>query len=108
MDCIFCKIANKEIPADIVYEDDNIIAFKDIEPKAELHILVVPKAHVESIQTASKELIADLIYRAKYIAKEYKISRSGYKLVFNVLKGGGQLIPHIHLHLLAGENIKLP
>lgn len=108
-DCIFCKIVNKEVLSEIVFEDDKLIAFKDINPKADLHILIVPKQHIESIEELQdKELAADLIFAAKEISKSFEIARSGYKLIFNVKAGGGQLINHIHLHLLAGNKFQLP
>jgi len=108
-DCVFCKIIKKEIPSEIVFEDDNFIAFKDINPKADLHILIVPKRHIDNIdELEEKELVADLIFLAKQITKLFDVARSGYKLIFNVKAGGGQLINHIHLHLLAGENFQMP
>ncbi|HNZ83881.1 MAG TPA: histidine triad nucleotide-binding protein [Candidatus Pacearchaeota archaeon] len=110
-DCIFCRIINKEIPAQIVFETQDLVAFKDINPKAKIHILIVPKEHilnVEEIGLEEKELLCKMIFAAKEIAKNYEESRSGYKLIFNVKESGGQIVPHIHMHLLAGENIQLP
>jgi len=105
--CIFCKIAKKEVPSKIVYEDKKVIVFKDINPKARVHFLIVPKQHIGSIKSkGSEKIVKDLIITAKKIAKTKKIS--GYKLVFNVGKEGGQLIDHLHLHFLAGKSIKLP
>jgi len=107
-DCIFCKIANKEVPADIIYEDEKVIAFKDIHPLAPIHFLIVPKKHIPSIQhlrEEDKETIWRLLTVARDIAKKENISTAGeegYKLVFNVGKGGGQVIEHLHLHLLGG------
>jgi len=103
-DCLFCKIADKEEEADIIYEDEEFIAFKDIEPKAPEHILVMPKEHVDSVKelkTEHKKLAGKLILTAKKIAEEK--DAEGYKIVFNVGKEGGQLIQHIHLHLLIGK-----
>ncbi len=103
-DCLFCKIINKEIPSEIIYEDDNVLAFKDINPKAAVHFLIVPKKHIESIiylEEVDREIISNLIFTAKKIAEEKNID--GYKLVFNVGRKGGQVIDHIHLHILAGE-----
>ena len=105
MNCLFCKIINKENPADIIYEDDKFVVFKDIKPKAPIHFLIVPKQHILSIQHLElkhKELIGELFLLAKKIAKKENIAKKGYKLVFNVGRGGGQIIDHIHLHLLAG------
>ncbi len=102
-DCIFCKIVNKEINSDIVDEDDSVIIFKDTNPKAEIHLLIVPKEHIESIQSNGSEKVAEkLILKAKQIAKEKGLE--GYRLVFNVGKEGGQTVNHLHLHFLAGKN----
>lgn len=106
-DCIFCQIAKKELPSKIQYEDENIIAFDDVNPKAPVHILIVPKKHLESVNDIEKkdiELMGNLIYVAKNIAKEKGLK--GYKLVFNVGREGGQLVDHLHLHLLGGQNLK--
>jgi histidine triad (HIT) family protein len=109
MECLFCKIIRKEIPSDIVYEDEDFISFKDINPKAPIHLLIVPKKHISSIndlKEEDKELIGNLFLLAKKIAKEQGVSEKGYKLLFNVGRGGGQLIDHIHLHLLGGWDNK--
>lgn len=103
MDCVFCKILNKEIPTDFVYEDDAVMAFADIRPSAPVHILVVPKRHVASVmalEDADRELTASLIFAAKKVAEEKGLK--GYKLVFNVGREGGQVVDHLHLHLLGG------
>ena len=103
MDCIFCRIAKKEIPAEIISESDNWIAFKDIKPSAPVHVLVVTKEHIESIkhlQPSHDGIVSELIFAAKDVA--LKLGLSGYKLVFNVGVEGGQIIPHLHLHLLGG------
>jgi len=103
MDCIFCKIAKKEIPSEILFENDQVIAFDDIRPSAPVHVLVVPKEHIVSIahlQGNHKEMLAALIYTAKDLAT--KAGLNGYKLVFNVGREGGQVIDHLHLHLLGG------
>ena len=102
-DCVFCKITKKEIPAEIIFEDGDLIVFKDIKPSAPLHYLVVPKEHIQSIghlQNNHKEIISKLIFRAKDEAQ--KAGLKGYKLVFNVGREGGQIIDHLHLHLLGG------
>lgn len=109
MSCIFCKIADKEIKANIVYEDKKIMAFKEIEPKAPLHLLIIPKKHifsVDSLKSRDKELIGELILAAQKIAKENGVSKTGYRLIFNVGRDAGQTIKHLHLHLLGGK--KLP
>lgn len=113
MDCIFCKIANKELPAELLYEDDLVAAFKDIKPIAPVHVLVVPKEHIESVASLKDEhevLAGRLIMVAKKIAEQLGIGQSGYKLLLRVGGDGGQEVPHIHLHLLGGaklsENIR--
>jgi histidine triad (HIT) family protein len=109
MSCIFCKIINKESPADIVYEDGNFISFKDIHPEAPIHILIVPKKHIPSvdhIEIQDKDLMGELILTAQKIAREKKLK--GYKLIINVGREGGQVIDHLHLHLLSGKLSKLP
>ncbi len=104
-DCIFCKIIKGEIPAEFVYQGDRIVAFKDISPQAPVHILIVPKEHVPTINDLEdyhSELIGEMVLVAKGLAKELGISKSGYRLIFNVEKGGGQLIFHIHMHMMGG------
>ena len=112
-ECVFCKIARKEISADVVYEDENIIAFHDAHPIAPVHVLIIPKKHIESIVDIADEdalLMGKLIATAKKIAEDLKISQKGYKLLFRVGEHGGQEVGHIHLHLLGGaqltENIR--
>ncbi len=105
--CIFCQIVKKEIPSQIVYEDDEILAFKDIQPKAKVHLLIIPKKHINSLNEAkNEEILGKLLLRAKELAKEFKISKSGYKIVINTGKDAGQVIFHLHLHLLGGEELK--
>lgn len=102
-DCIFCKIGEGVIPSDTVFEDETVRAFRDIHPKAPVHILVIPKEHVESIahlEAGHEAMILKLIYTAKDIARD--LGLKGYKLVFNVGREGGQVIDHLHLHLLGG------
>lgn len=103
MDCLFCKITQKELPADIVYEDEHFVAFKDIRPKAPVHLLVVPRKHIESIDHAEihdKELLGALLLTAQTIARQQNLD--GYKLQINVGRKGGQLIDHLHVHLVSG------
>jgi histidine triad (HIT) family protein len=102
--CIFCKIAKGEIPSKKVFENENIFAFFDINPKAKIHILIVPKKHIESVKTlgeTDKDLAGEIILTAAKIAKDKGLE--GYKLVFNVGREGGQLVDHLHLHLLSGD-----
>jgi len=109
MDCIFCKIINKEAPSEIVYQDEKILAFKDTEPKAPVHLLIVPKKHIPSIDYLRKDdmkLIGELCLVARKLAREYKISVNGYRLIFNIGRDAGQTVDHLHLHLLGGR--KLP
>ena len=105
-DCIFCKIINKEIPSQMVYEDDEIIAFKDIEPLAPIHILVIPKKHIKSLVELEKEdelLIGKIYTVINKIAKEQGVEQKGYRVMVNCGKDGGQTVPHLHFHLLAGK-----
>jgi len=100
-DCIFCKIINKEIPSTIRYEDDKYIAFDDINPKADVHILIIPKEHIVSVDTLSDDnmsIITDLAKIAKKLAKENNVK--GYRLLINVGKEAGQIVFHLHMHLL--------
>jgi histidine triad (HIT) family protein len=110
-DCLFCKIINKEIPSDIVFEDENILAFKDIDPQAPVHILIIPKEHITTtndLEENHKELIGEIHLVAKNLAKEFGISADGYRTVLNCNKSGGQAVYHIHLHLLGGRQMKWP
>jgi histidine triad (HIT) family protein len=104
-DCLFCKIVNREIPSEFLYEDDTYVVFKDINPAAPVHLLLVPKKHIRSINDLSPEegdVISGLFMVAKEMAREQGVNESGYKLLFNVEKGGGQEIFHLHLHLIGG------
>ena len=105
MDCLFCKIANKNIATDFIFEDDSIMVFKDIHPSAPIHYLIVPKEHIQSINHLGnnhQEIISKMIFIAKKTADN--LGLKGYKLVFNVGREGGQVIDHLHLHLLGGWN----
>ncbi len=109
--CIFCKIANKEVEANILYEDDLVVAFPDAHPIAPVHVLVIPREHIESVNELTSdeknEKIADrLIFAAGKIAKEMGIAEDGYKLLIRTGKHGGQEIPHVHLHLLGGVKLR--
>jgi len=104
MECLFCKIINKEIASRIVYENDEVLAFHDIKPKAPVHILVISKEHIESVRSnGSEQIVAKLVAAAKEIAKEQGID--GYKLSFNVGREGGQEVDHLHMHLLVGKPV---
>ncbi len=101
-DCIFCKIIKKEEKADIIHENDNFVVFKDISPKAPIHLLIAPKRHIKSVkELEDKDLAGEMILLAKKIGEENNLE--GYKLVINVGEKGGQIINHIHLHFLGGE-----
>jgi histidine triad (HIT) family protein len=107
-DCIFCKIADKQIPTEILYEDDLVIAFFDAHPIAPIHILIIPKEHIESIaDLADKDemLAGRMIMTAKNLAEKKGIAEKGYKLLFRVGRHGGQEVPHIHLHLIGGARL---
>lgn len=109
METIFQKIIRKEVPADIVYEDDEVLAFKDIHPLAPVHILIIPKKRIETIDDLSDEdgpLMGKMIIAARDIARHLNISEKGYKLLFRVREHGGQEIPHIHLHLIGGSPLR--
>lgn len=113
-DCIFCKIADKKIPAERLYEDDLVMAFKDVRPIVPVHILIIPKEHIESIADLKEQheaLVGRLVMVAKNLAEKLEIAGDGYKLLFRVRHNGGQEVPHIHLHLLGGgkmsENIRV-
>lgn len=110
-DCLFCRIVNREVPASIVYEDERVIAFNDINPQAPTHVLVVPKHHVGSLNELSTEddpLVGELVRRASLIAKDRGISAGGYRTVFNTNRDAGQTVFHIHLHLLGGRAMHWP
>ena len=108
---MFTKIVNREIPADIIYEDDEIIAFKDINPQAPVHFLVVPKKEISTlndIQEADALLVGKMFCVVKKIAKDLDIDKSGYRTVFNCNDDAGQTVLHIHLHVLAGRVMVWP
>ena len=107
--CLFCQIANHQQKADIVYENEELIVFKDINPKTLIHLLIVPKKHIKSINELiekDKDLVSQMIFLAKDLAQRQGIAENGYRLTFDVGRGGGQLIDHLHLHLMGGGEIK--
>ncbi|MBU0671623.1 MAG: histidine triad nucleotide-binding protein [Candidatus Margulisbacteria bacterium] len=106
MDCIFCKIISRQIPASIIYEDDKVLAFNDISPKAPVHVLVIPKTHVDTVdELADMSVVADLFLVMKKIAAEQGIDKSGYRIVVNQGHDAGQAVPHLHFHLLGGRSL---
>ncbi len=107
-DCIFCKIINKEIPSSIVYEDEEIFAFKDIHPVAPVHILVIPKKHIQSIMQIEKEdqnVVGKIYTVIKNIAKQEGVAEDGFRVIVNCGKNGGQEVPHLHFHLIGGKKL---
>ena len=111
MSSIFTKIIKREINADIVFEDDDIIAFNDINPQAPIHILIVPKKEIKTINdidTNDEKLIGKLFTIAKFLAKKFNIDETGYRTIFNCNDDGGQTVYHIHLHLLGGRALSWP
>lgn len=109
--CIFCRIVKREIDAEIVYEDDATIAFKDLQPQSPIHILIIPKRHIERIADITENdapLMGTLVMAARRIAEEHGIDAGGYRLVFNCGRDAGQEVLHIHLHLLGGRRFTWP
>ena len=108
--CIFCKIIRKEIPANVVYEDDMVIAFKDINPVAKIHIVVIPKKHIESLEKVELEkyekYIVAIHNAIQVITRSLEIEEQGYRVVTNISKNAGQEVKHIHYHILAGEKLR--
>ena len=103
--CIFCDIIEGKVTTEFVRSDEDLVAFKDINPQAPVHLLIVPRKHVSTINTLEPEdgpLIGKMVLAARELAREFGVAESGYRLVFNVEKGGGQLVFHIHMHLLGG------
>ena len=110
-DCLFCKIAAKQIAAAVVFENDRVVAFRDIGPQAPVHILVIPRRHVATVNELDvndRELIGDLVLVAKRLASEADIAADGYRLVLNCNRDGGQSVFHVHLHLLGGRAMAWP
>lgn len=105
-DCVFCNIVNKAIDSQILFEDVDLIVVKDILPKAPVHLLVMPKKHiggVAQLQPEDEPLVGKMVFTAKDMAVKFGVGETGYKLIFNVGRDGGQVIPHLHLHLLGGK-----
>ncbi len=108
MDDPFCKISAGEIPADIVYQDEEVLAFRDIHPVAPTHILIIPRRHIESLAVlteADAPLLARMVQVANNLAKREGIAADGYRLVINSGKQGGQVVPHLHMHLIGGRRL---
>ena len=109
-DCIFCKIANKEINSNLVYEDESVVAFRDLNPQAPQHILIVPKKHIANITELDDKEIAAHIFTevVPKIAKEVGVAESGFRLVINTGDEGGQTVNHLHVHLIGGRKMTWP
>jgi histidine triad (HIT) family protein len=108
-DCIFCKIINGEIPCSMVYQDEKVLAFRDISPLAPVHVLIVPKQHIESAQAldeSTSQIAAHIFSKIPDIAKELGIAESGYRVITNIGKDGGQAVPHLHFHILGGRKLE--
>ena len=108
MECVFCQIVAGEIPADIIYSDEDLLAFRDIHPQATTHVVIMPKSHISSATQLTNEqqgLMGHLILVAKELAEKEGISTSGYRLAINCGPDGGQLVPHLHLYLLGGRRL---
>ncbi len=110
-DCVFCRIVRREIPSKIVFEDSRVLAFEDINPKAPVHILVIPKRHIgktSDLTEANIHIAGELVLAAKNIARERGVEDSGYRIVLNCNKDAGQEVFHLHLHLLGGRKFSWP
>lgn len=111
MSCLFCNIIKGNIPADKLYEDSEVLAFRDINPQAPTHILIIPKLHIETINDADNKdelLLGKMILTAKKLSAKEGFAQEGYRLVFNVNRNGGQEVGHIHLHVLGGRQMTWP
>ncbi|TVU72822.1 MULTISPECIES: histidine triad nucleotide-binding protein [Cobetia] len=111
MDCLFCKIINREIPADIVYEDDEVLAFNDISPQAPTHVLIIPKQHIATLNDIEESQLATigrLQFVAANLARERGFAEDGYRVVMNCNEDGGQTVYHIHMHLMGGRRFTWP
>ena len=108
-DCLFCKILAGEVPSDKVYEDEHLLAFKDIYPKAPYHVLIIPKKHIATLNDLDDEdteLVGRMMQAAKHLAKKEGFADDGYRVMMNCDEGGGQIIFHMHLHLMGGRTLK--
>jgi len=111
MDCLFCKIIDRQIPASIVYEDDRVLAFNDINPQGPTHVLVIPKRHISSLNELTEgddQIVGEVVRRAAVIANDRGISAAGFRTVFNTNREAGQTVFHIHLHLIGGRSLAWP
>ena len=110
-DCIFCRIVAGEIPAEVVYEDDHVFAFRDIKPIAPLHVLVIPKRHIATLNDCGEgdvDVIGRVMLAAAHVAREAGIAEDGYRTALSVNRGGGQEVFHVHLHVFGGRKLRWP
>ena len=108
-DCIFCKIANGEIPVDFVYQDESVVVLRDVNPQAPTHLLVIPKRHIVSaVEVDDLSVWTNVLGRAVEVAKQLKLDETGFRMVINTGEQGGQTVPHLHLHLLSGRHFGWP
>ena len=110
-DCLFCKILDGEIPCDKVFENEHVIAFRDVNPQAPTHVLVIPRKHISTINDLTaddKNIVGEMMLAAQEVAKQEGIEESGYRLVMNCNEGAGQTVFHIHLHILGGRRMHWP
>jgi histidine triad (HIT) family protein len=110
-DCIFCRIANGEIRADVVHETDRVIAFRDLDPRAPVHVLIIPRRHIASVTEltdADGAVMGELFIAARRVAEQEEVAESGYRMVMNAGKDGGQSVGHVHLHVLGGRRLTWP
>ena len=108
-DCIFCKIVRGEIPADVVYEDDDVLAFKDISPQAKIHTLIIPKTHIPTLNALQEEhdaLAGKLLRTAAKVAKIHGVEEDGYRTVINTNADAGQVVFHVHVHVMGGQPLR--
>jgi histidine triad (HIT) family protein len=111
MDCLFCRIVAGEVPADTVYQDEHCLAFRDINPQAPVHVLVIPREHLESLDEAGRKdeaMLGHLLRVAARVANEQGLSESGYRTVINTGAGAGQSVFHLHVHVLGGRELSWP
>lgn len=109
--CVFCRIAAKELPCKILFENDSIVAFNDLKPQAPVHILIIPKRHIEKVSDININdvgLMGELLFVARSLAHKAGLTDTGYRIVLNCGKDAGQEVPHIHLHLLGGRDLSWP
>ncbi len=110
-DCLFCGIVNGDVKGEVVYQDSSVVAFKDINPKAPVHLLIVPRKHIATlldVEEGDKGLFGDILFVANKLARDLGISQDGFRVVFNGGEGAGQSVFHIHLHLLGGRAMTWP